>query len=84
MATQFNETLELYNALLRQINSTLSARLNNSGDLQEDNFVSPELLQRLQQYQVMLEQLLERAINATERLDERYGDSKSDHDMHEF
>ena len=90
MATQFNETLELYNALLRQINSTLAARLNDSGggagsgDQQEDNFVSPELLQRLQQYQVMLEQLLERAINATERLDEGDGDSKSDHDMHEF
>lgn len=72
VATQFNETLELYSALLRQINSIL-ARLNDSGggagsgDQQEDNFVSPELLQQLQQYQVMLEQLLERAINATER-----------------
>jgi hypothetical protein len=71
VATQFNETLELYDTLLRQINSTLATRLNDSGSGagsgEQDNLISPELLQQLQNYQAMLEQLLERAINATER-----------------
>ena len=72
VAIQFNETVELYNALLRQIDSTL-ARLNDSrggggaGSGDQDDSISPELLQQLQNYRVMLEQLLERAINATER-----------------
>lgn len=70
VAIQFNETVELYNALLRQIDSTL-ARLNDSGggagSGDQDDFISPELLQQLQNYRVLLEQLLERAINATER-----------------
>ena len=67
---QFNETQELYNALLRQINSTLS-RLNDSGSGvgsgEQDDLISPQLLEQLQNYQVMLEKLLERAKNATER-----------------
>ena len=68
---QFNETLELYNELLSQINSTLS-RLNDSGGSGEgsgnqDDLISPELFEQLQNYQILLEELLERAMNATER-----------------
>ena len=70
VAIQFNTTLELYNALLRQINSTLS-RLNDSGSGagsgDHDDLISPELLEQLQNYQVLLEKLLERAKNAIER-----------------
>lgn len=70
VAMQFNETQELYNALLHQINSTLS-RLNDSGSGigsgDQDDLISPELLKQLQNYQALLEKLLERAKNATER-----------------
>ena len=67
VADQFNQTVELYNDFLRQINTAL-ARLNSSGSGEgSGDFVSPELLERLESYQVTLEDLLTRAINATER-----------------
>ena len=60
----------MYHDLLHQINSTL-ARLDQatSGDGSGDlgDFVTDELLQQLKDYQVTLEELLVRAVNATER-----------------
>ena len=68
MANQFNKTVELYNDFLRQINITL-ARLNDSGSGEGSGglAVSPEVIERLERYQDTLEDLLERAFNATEK-----------------
>lgn len=59
VAVLYNETLELYRQLLTQLNSTLEG-LAGGG-------VDSALLARVEEYRRKLEDLLERAINATRR-----------------
>ena len=69
VAIQFNRTVELYNDLLQQIDSVL-ASLNRTGSGdgsgEPDDFISQELFDQLKSYQATLEELLLRALNATE------------------
>lgn len=62
VALLFNVTTQLYTQLLEQLNSTLEGVAGGG--------VNPMLLARVEEYRRMLEQLLERAINASLREDE--------------